>query len=211
MSTIGATSARRAGFVVVVEVRGDDVGEALEDAPDDVLLLRREVAAGAVGDGVEPGSRTVARSISCGRRADQRRELVGDHAAVLLARRALTARLDREEPGDARRDRGEVGRVVEDDEPRGAEPGARRPRTPRRRAGGRGPRGAAARSTRRSSPPATRADVDAADGLEHLAQRRTHRELADAVPRRGAADGAHDRARRARRCRPSGTTRRPRR
>ncbi len=55
-----------------------------------------------------------------------REEAIGDLHAPALARRALTARLDGEEPAQLPGHAGHVGRVVVDDETRGAEAGADR-------------------------------------------------------------------------------------
>src|SRR5213078_2022812 len=92
-----------------------------EDAADDALVLLGEKAARLVRDRLEVlGDREEIQRLAL-RRADAVEQLA-DGDAVLLARRALAARLHREEPRHALRQRGEVGAVVVDEERAASEP-----------------------------------------------------------------------------------------
>ena len=98
MSTSSATSSGPAGFAVAVRDGrpGTLPGEG-DEAADGALLLAGEGAAGAVGDGAEQvGDR--GRVVGFGGPGAQRRQPFGEGEPVLLARRALPARLDGEEP-----------------------------------------------------------------------------------------------------------------
>src|SRR5439155_488753 len=80
-----------------------------------------EEAAGAVGDRAQ--QLTDLSQIVGGRLGPaDAGEPFGDGQAILLAGRALTARLHCEEAGDTRGHGGEVGGVVEHDEPAGTQP-----------------------------------------------------------------------------------------
>ena len=121
---IGATRYGRRRGRAAVDVVAQDVREQLEDAADHVLLLARERATRAVGDRRHAIGDRVEIDRARIRTADLVEE-AGQREAVALARRALTARLDREEAGDPVRDRGEVVAVVEEHEAGGAESAAR--------------------------------------------------------------------------------------
>ncbi len=122
---------------------------------------------------------------------------VGDEQAVLLARRALTARLDREEPRHAGADRRDVDLVVDHDERGGAEPGADglEPFPARGRVELVGGNDRGGRALEHGFDRAVGAGA-AAERLDDFAQRRSHRELADAGVRNAAAHGREERSRR---------------
>ena len=126
----------------------------------------------------------------------ENRPLANFREALALAGHALPARLDREEPRRARRNRGDVGLVVEHHERRRAEAGADRfhafpahRRVELRRGDERGRVALHDRLQRASVPHA------AAYGLDHLGEGRAHRHLGDAVALRRAGDRADERAR----------------
>jgi hypothetical protein len=93
------------------------------------------------------------------------------------------------------RDRDEVDGVVEHDEPRGAEPGARvAHRLVRERRRQPVVRQHRVRDARHHRGDRASGTDTAAERVDHLVQRRAERELADAVPARRAGDRAHDRS-----------------
>src|SRR5262249_61585159 len=102
------------------------VGLGREQAADvayDELVLEGEIAASAVGNGgdalVELGEVGIVRRVLAHPLED-----ASELQAVLFARDALPARFDGKEPRDAGGDGDEVGRVVEEDEATGAQPGS---------------------------------------------------------------------------------------
>ena len=91
-------------------------GNASQDARDHDLLLRGEVAAAAVGDMTQPTGDRIEITVVADAGLDPF-EVFGDRTRPELARRALSARLDRQEPREAIGGIDHAGRVVVDDEP----------------------------------------------------------------------------------------------
>ncbi len=102
-----------------VEGRVHLVGEGGDDAADDPLLLHRQVAAVAVGDGAQPVGQGL-DLLGHGVAGDEPVEAVGHRQAAQLAGGALPARLDGEEPRHHLRHLEHRRGVVEDPEPGGA-------------------------------------------------------------------------------------------
>ena len=124
MSTIlGTASVRRAGAAAGLDVGGEVVREGAQQARHDPLLLDGEVAAVAVGHDPEPLGDDVEVAVAAAPAGDPF-EGAGDRAGAELARRALAARLDPQEPRQHRGDLDHARRVVVDDEPGRAEPAA---------------------------------------------------------------------------------------
>ena len=162
---------------------GEALRHEVEDARDDALVLGREVAPRPFDDRAEAGAQPVG-VVGVGLVATEAGEDVGDLPAVLLARRALAARLHGEEAGHAGGHGDEVVGVVEHDEPGGAETGA-----------GRRHRLVAERRVElrlrqdRIGDPGHRRDEAAPEDrpspqfVDDRAQRRAHRHLADPAAR----------------------------
>ena len=111
--------------VAAFEMPDEVLGERAQEAGDHPLLLRPEIAAVRVGDGLEPGADELDVALGPDAVGDVV-EVRGDLAGPELARRALPARLDVEEPAHHQRHGDHVRGVVVDDEPAGAEAGADR-------------------------------------------------------------------------------------
>ena len=160
---------------------GPLLGEG-DEAADGALLLPGEGAAGPVGDG---GEQVVDRGrvVGFGVPRAHLRQPGRQGEAVLLARRALPARLDGEEAGDARRGGEQVDVVGEHDQAGGTEPAAG---VAHRLVGHRrvelvaGENGVGD-SHQHGGDTATDLDA-AADRLDGGSDRRAHRDLGDTRP-----------------------------
>ena len=164
---------RRHGSTAVSRCHGEGVGEQDEQAADDPLLLVGEEAPRLVGDGVEPVGERVDVVVG-GVGGAEPVEQAGDGETVLLARCALSAGLDGEEPGDALGDGDEIDRVVEHHEPGGARARSRPPPWPRSVTGvsSGGRRDERVGDARRERPDSERPSLEpAADLVDHVAQR----------------------------------------
>ena len=104
-----------------VDVGLELVGESGDDALHDGLVLQGEVAAGLVGDGAQQ-TVDLAQGAAVALGAAHARQQPGEGQTIALARRALPARLDSEEPRHAGGHRRQVVGVVEDDEPTRPQP-----------------------------------------------------------------------------------------
>ena len=169
---------------LALEVRLEVLGERAQDAADQLLLLDGQEAAVAVGDDREPVVDALEARVGAASGRDVV-ERARDRAGTELARRALPARLDEQEPREHGRDVDHARGVVVDDEPRRAEPAARAgERLERERTCRAAPR-SAPRSSRREAPRGSYGPVEALRSIvEHLAQRRAALDLDDARPAR---------------------------
>ena len=195
-STTGAISTGSTGSALPVSWAAKTLRDELEDARDHALVLGREVAPRPFHHRAQAGAQPVG-VVGFGLVATEAGEDVGDLPTVLLAGRALAARLHGEEAGHAGGHGDEVVGVVEHDEPGRAESGS-----------GRRHRLVAERRVElrlrqdRIGDPGHRRDETAPQDrpspqlVDDGAQRRAHRHLTDRAARRRAGDRAHDGPRR---------------